>query len=137
MVKYVLKTVGFVLYIAIILVAIHFSIRSQIFLKETFPDSMIISLSKPMLPLFLIGFLIGLFPLIFKSNHASFFKLRKIKTSILLSVTLSCSLIFFLMAEFSTLYTFSILIGIVSYLFWGVLGIRLSHMLVNKRGELN
>ncbi|MGP3788185.1 hypothetical protein [Paenibacillus sp. 1A_MP2] len=137
MVKYVFKTGGFVLYIAIILAAIHFSIRSQIFLKETFPDSMIISLSKPMLPLCLIGFLIGLFPLIFKSKQASFLKLRKIKTLILLSLTLSCSLIFFLMAEFSTLYTFSILIGVISYIFWGVLGIRLSHLLVNRKSQLN
>lgn len=129
MIQYAKYTIKLMLYIVIVLSAIHFSIRAQIFLNDKFPDSILISLSKPMLPICLFGFLFGMVPWIFKKNSSQTLRINKTKIWKLLSLTLLSTIIFLIMSSFSMVYHFSIIIGIISYMLWGVLGFRLSKYL--------
>lgn len=115
-----------ILFLVILLCALHFSIRYQIYLTTEYPNSSFIRLVNPMLPLCVLGFLVGLYP--------AFLPLPKKNTRLpsnrvllnLSAITISLSMIFILIALYSNLYIFSLIVGVISYFLWGNLGYTFS-----------
>ncbi len=124
--KYVFNLFKIIIYIVILLFALHYSIRYQIYLSSEFPKSIFIRLVNPMLPLCVLGFLVGFYPAFFPL----FPKNKRTPTNkVLLSlsvITVSLSIIFILTGIYSNLYIFSIVIGCISYFLWGNLGYTFS-----------
>lgn len=124
--KYVFNLLKIIIFIVILLFALHYSIRYQIYLSNEFPNSIFIRLVNPMLPLCVLGFLVGFYPAFFPLSQ----KNTRIPTNkVLLSlsaITVSFSIIFILTGMYSNLHILSIIIGVISYFLWGNLGYTFS-----------
>jgi len=124
--KYVIDLVKIIIYLVVLLFALHYSIRYQIYLSGEFPNSIFIRLVNPMLPLCVLGFLVGFYPAFLPlSKKNTRFPTNKILLS-LSAITVASSVIFLLTGIYSDLYILSIIIGVISYFLWGNLGYTFS-----------